>query len=72
MEDDFEGMLDDSGRVHFHTMCPQGHATIQAFTPAEWRYGLGDDSLTFQCLSCGAEWTPTAMQRARILAEFTF
>jgi hypothetical protein len=70
MQDDFEGMLDDSGRVHFHTMCPHGHATIQAFTPMELRYGLDDESLTFQCLSCGAEWKPTAMQRGLILAEF--
>ena len=72
MEDDFEAMLDDGGRVHFHTMCPQGHATIQAFTPMEWRYGLDDESLTFQCLYCGVAWKPTAMQRSLILAEFDF
>jgi hypothetical protein len=36
----------------------------------EWRDGLEDDSLTFQCLYCGATWKPTAMQRTLILAEF--
>jgi hypothetical protein len=70
MDDEFEGMLDDSGRVHFHTLCPHGHATIQAFTPAEWHRGLEGDALTFECLFCGERWKPSAMQREMILAEF--
>lgn len=69
MEDEFEGMLDDAGRVHFHTECPQGHATIQAFTPEEWRAGLDADRLTFECLYCGERWRPTAVQRAAILGQ---
>lgn len=71
MVDEFDSTLDDSGRMHFHTMCPSGHATIQAFTPFEWRDGLLADRLTFECLYCHARWTPTAMQRAMVLGELT-
>lgn len=69
MEDEFDGTLDESGRTHFHTVCPQGHATIQAFTPAEWRDGLFTDRIVFECLYCGTTWPPTTWQRAAIIDE---
>lgn len=69
MQDEFEDIVDDSGRMPFHTACPSGHATIQAFTPEEWRDGLLSDALTFQCLYCDARWKPTAMQREQILGD---
>lgn len=69
MADEFDDMVDDSGRMHFHTTCPEGHATIQAFSPGEWRDGLQADRLTFQCLYCNARWKPTALQRDAILSD---
>ena len=71
MEDEFDPTLDDSGRMYFHTVCPHGHGTIQAFTPAEWRDGLSADSLEFECLYCRASWKPSMVQRAAILGEFS-
>jgi hypothetical protein len=69
-DDQFEGMLDESGRVRLHTTCPSGHPTIQAFTWTEWRDGLAADTLSFECLFCHARWKPSTMQRAAILAGF--
>ena len=68
-DDQFEGVLDESGRLRLYTICPAGHPTIQAFTPTEWRDGLALASLRFECLYCGARWTPTAIQCGAILAE---
>jgi hypothetical protein len=68
-DDLFEGAVDESGRVRLHTTCPAGHPTIQAFTWPEWQGGLANDSLTFECLFCGAKWKPTLMQRSAILGE---
>lgn len=69
MQDEFDDMVDESGRMRFHTACPEGHATIQAFRPLEWRDGLMAEALTFECLYCHRRWKPTAVQRAQILAE---
>lgn len=69
MQDEFDDSVDDSGRMRFHTVCPEGHATIQAFTPFEWRDGLVSDGVTFECLSCGRRWRPTAFQREAILRD---
>ena len=68
-DDEFEGVVDESGRVRLHTTCPAGHPTIQAFTWSEWQNGLTTDSLQFECLYCGAKWKPTTMQRGAILEE---
>jgi hypothetical protein len=69
-DDQFEGMVDESGRVRLHTTCPHGHPTIQAFTWSEWRDGLSRELLTFECLYCGTRWKPSTMQRQAILDEF--
>ena len=68
-DDQFEDMLDDSGRWRLYTTCPAGHSTIQAFTPAEWQEGLRSESLRFECLYCGARWAPSALQRGVIAKE---
>ncbi len=67
-DDQFEDTLDDSGRLRLYTTCPMGHPTIQAFTPGEWRARLPTESFVFECLYCGAKWTPSPMQRGAILS----
>jgi hypothetical protein len=68
-DDQFEDTLDESGRVRLHTTCPVGHPTIQAFTPVELQDRLDTDTLTFECLYCGATWAPSASQRALMLGD---
>ena len=63
-DDVFDDAEDESGRVRFHTTCPAGHPTIQAFRPAELLAALDADTPAFECLYCGAKWAPTASQRA--------
>ena len=69
VDDEFDNALDDSGRVRFHTTCPAGHPTIQPFTPRELQDGMRAESLTFECLYCGATWAPSAAQRALMLRD---
>jgi hypothetical protein len=65
-EDVFEDMLDESGRLRFHTTCPSGHPTIQAFTPRELQDAASSDGLMFQCLYCGERWRPSGLQLAAL------
>jgi hypothetical protein len=68
-DDVFDDVEDESGRVRLHTACPSGHPTIQAFTPVELQDGLNANTLTFECLYCGAKWAPSASQRALMLGD---
>jgi hypothetical protein len=42
--------------IHYFTMCPAGHQTIQSHDPVEAVKALTSPSVTLSCGYCGERW----------------
>jgi hypothetical protein len=62
-------IVDDDGFMPFHARCPNGHFAVQRHRPEDWKAGLSNARLMFQCNICEARWAPSLNDKATILSQ---
>ena len=60
-----------SDRLEFDTDCPNNHNQTVKFNRDEFEAALKSDALVFHCNTCGADWTPSSEEIARLRKQFS-
>jgi hypothetical protein len=60
-----------SDRLEFDTDCPNNHNQTVKFNRDEFEAALKSDALVFHCNTCGADWTPSSEEIARLRTQFS-
>jgi hypothetical protein len=59
-----------SDRLEFDTVCPNNHNQTVRFSREEFEAALKSDSLVLHCNTCGADWTPSGEEIAKLRKQF--